>query len=151
MTANVLKDKKEYLDAGMDDVLSKPLAVPALTAVIRRFWDSAPATTLEAGEPHAHDLCELLDTEMLQQYLDLVGPQLIDQSLAVFEKMMPGYLSVLESNMTRAIRKGLPKRDTRLKAPQAPWDCVIYSSWRSRFRRRRCRPGGTMCRSGSTN
>jgi len=25
LTANVLKDRKEYLDAGMDDVLSKPL------------------------------------------------------------------------------------------------------------------------------
>lgn len=35
LTANVLKDKREYLDAGMDDVLSKPLAVPALTAMIK--------------------------------------------------------------------------------------------------------------------
>lgn len=35
LTANVLKDKKEYLDAGMDDVLSKPLSVPALTAMIK--------------------------------------------------------------------------------------------------------------------
>ncbi|WP_210505045.1 response regulator, partial [Pantoea ananatis] len=39
LTANVLKDKKEYFDAGMDDVLSKPLAVPALTAIIKKFWD----------------------------------------------------------------------------------------------------------------
>ncbi|AKM45966.1 aerobic respiration two-component sensor histidine kinase ArcB [Edwardsiella anguillarum] len=115
LTANVLKDKKEYLDAGMDDVLSKPLAVPALTAVIRRFWDSAPATALEAGESHAHDLCELLDTEMLQQYLDLVGPQLIDQSLAVFEKMMPGYLSVLESNMTARDQKGITEEGHKIK------------------------------------
>lgn len=42
LTANVLKDKKEYLDAGMDDVLSKPLSVPALTAMIKKFWDEAP-------------------------------------------------------------------------------------------------------------
>lgn len=35
LTANVLKNKKEYLDAGMDDVLSKPLSVPALTAMIK--------------------------------------------------------------------------------------------------------------------
>ncbi len=40
LTANVLKDKKEYLEAGMDDVLSKPLAVPALTATIKKFWDT---------------------------------------------------------------------------------------------------------------
>ncbi|MFH7095891.1 ATP-binding protein, partial [Klebsiella pneumoniae] len=40
LTANVLKNKKEYLDAGMDDVLSKPLSVPALTAMIKKFGDA---------------------------------------------------------------------------------------------------------------
>ncbi|WP_251268356.1 response regulator, partial [Enterobacter hormaechei] len=40
LTANVLKNKNEYLDAGMDDVLSKPLSVPALTAIIKKFWDA---------------------------------------------------------------------------------------------------------------
>ncbi len=40
LTANVLKDKQEYLNAGMDDVLSKPLSVPALTAMIKKFWDT---------------------------------------------------------------------------------------------------------------
>lgn len=35
LTANVLKNKNEYLEAGMDDVLSKPLSVPALTAIIK--------------------------------------------------------------------------------------------------------------------
>ncbi|WP_370555411.1 aerobic respiration two-component sensor histidine kinase ArcB [Edwardsiella tarda] len=115
LTANVLKDKKEYLDAGMDDVLSKPLAVPALTAVIRRFWDSEPEAKSTAAGVTAHDSGELLDTEMLQQYLDLVGPQLIDQSLAVFEKMMPGYLSVLESNMTARDQKGITEEGHKIK------------------------------------
>lgn len=115
LTANVLKDKKEYLDAGMDDVLSKPLAVPALTAVIRRFWDSEPEAKSTATGATAHDSGELLDTEMLQQYLDLVGPQLIDQSLAVFEKMMPGYLSVLESNMTARDQKGITEEGHKIK------------------------------------
>ncbi|SPW34795.1 Aerobic respiration control sensor protein ArcB [Edwardsiella tarda] len=115
LTANVLKDKKEYLDAGMDDVLSKPLAVPALTAVIRRFWDSEPEAKSTAAGATAHDPGELLDTEMLQQYLDLVGPQLIDQSLAVFEKMMPGYLSVLESNMTARDQKGITEEGHKIK------------------------------------
>ncbi|UCQ53804.1 aerobic respiration two-component sensor histidine kinase ArcB [Edwardsiella tarda] len=115
LTANVLKDKKEYLDAGMDDVLSKPLAVPALTAVIRRFWDSEPEAKSTAAGVTAHDSGELLDTEMLQQYLELVGPQLIDQSLAVFEKMMPGYLSVLESNMTARDQKGITEEGHKIK------------------------------------
>ncbi|MDE9567046.1 response regulator, partial [Xenorhabdus bovienii] len=41
LTANVLKDKKEYLDAGMDDVLNKPLSVKELTAVMEKYWGKA--------------------------------------------------------------------------------------------------------------
>ncbi|MGS3107974.1 response regulator, partial [Escherichia coli] len=48
LTANVLKNKKEYLDAGMDDVLSKPLSVPALTAMIKKFWDAPDEEAQEA-------------------------------------------------------------------------------------------------------
>ncbi|WP_256742820.1 aerobic respiration two-component sensor histidine kinase ArcB, partial [Cronobacter sakazakii] len=66
LTANVLKDKKEYLEAGMDDVLSKPLAVPALTATIKKFWDTQAddeeqdVTTRDDGKQQA-----LLDLPML--------------------------------------------------------------------------------------
>ncbi|KUW29609.1 aerobic respiration two-component sensor histidine kinase ArcB, partial [Escherichia coli] len=99
LTANVLKDKQEYLNAGMDDVLSKPLSVPALTAMIKKFWDTqddeeSTVTTEENSKSEA-----LLDIPMLEQYLELVGPKLITDGLAVFERMMPGYVSVLESNL----------------------------------------------------
>lgn len=47
----------------------------------------------------------LLDIPMLEQYIELVGPKLITDGLAVFEKMMPGYLSVLESNLTARDKK----------------------------------------------
>lgn len=33
-----------------------------------------------------HNTEDLLDTDMLQQYIDLVGPQLIYQSVEMFEK-----------------------------------------------------------------
>lgn len=42
---------------------------------------------------------------MLKQYLDLVELQLIHQSLAMFEQMMPGYLAVLDSNMIACNQK----------------------------------------------
>ncbi|MDN2457499.1 aerobic respiration two-component sensor histidine kinase ArcB, partial [Escherichia coli] len=107
LTANVLKDKQEYLNAGMDDVLSKPLSVPALTAMIKKFWDTqddeeSTVTTEENSKSEA-----LLDIPMLEQYLELVGPKLITDGLAVFEKMMPGYVSVLESNLTAQDKKGI--------------------------------------------
>ncbi|MFP1909502.1 aerobic respiration two-component sensor histidine kinase ArcB [Lonsdalea quercina] len=118
LTANVLKDKKDYLDAGMDDVLSKPLAVPALTAIIKQYWDSPENSEPEAvadGTVDASAAESMLDVAMLQQYLDLVGPSLIHQSLEMFEQMMPGYLAVLESNMTARDQKGIAEEGHKIK------------------------------------
>ncbi|END1881097.1 aerobic respiration two-component sensor histidine kinase ArcB [Escherichia albertii] len=115
LTANVLKDKQEYLNAGMDDVLSKPLSVPALTAMIKKFWDiqddeESMVTTEENSKSEA-----LLDIPMLEQYLELVGPKLITDGLAVFERMMPGYVSVLESNLTAQDKKGIVEEGHKIK------------------------------------
>ena len=115
LTANVLKDKQEYLNAGMDDVLSKPPSVPALTAMIKKFWDTqddeeSTVTTEENSKSEA-----LLDIPMLEQYLELVGPKLITDGLAVFEKMMPGYVSVLESNLTAQDKKGIVEEGHKIK------------------------------------
>lgn len=118
LTANVLKDKKEYLEAGMDDVLSKPLAVPALMSVIQKFWDNQQSdcekepvmTQVDSDKQQA-----LLDIPMLEQYMELVGPKLINDGLAMFEKMMPGYLSILDSNMTARDQKGVVEEGHKIK------------------------------------
>lgn len=52
---------------------------------------------------------------MLEQYIELVGPKLITDGLAVFEKMMPGYLSVLESNLTARDKKGVVEEGHKIK------------------------------------
>ena len=57
----------------------------------------------------------ILDTAMLEQYIDLVGPKLITDGLAVFEKMMPGYLSVLESNLKARDQKGNVEEGHKIK------------------------------------
>lgn len=116
LTANVLKNKQEYLEAGMDDVLSKPLAVPALMSMIQKFWDNQitdkePVVTKVDSEKQQ----ALLDIPMLEQYIELVGPKLITDGLAMFEKMMPGYLDVLDSNMTARDNKGVVEEGHKIK------------------------------------
>ncbi|WAH54344.1 aerobic respiration two-component sensor histidine kinase ArcB [Pseudescherichia vulneris] len=117
LTANVLKDKKEYLDAGMDDVLSKPLAVPALTAMIKKFWDTCD----DDGEESPVDAVDndkaqtLLDVPMLEQYLEIIGPKVIVDGIAMFEKMMPGYIAILESNLTARDQKGIAEEGHKIK------------------------------------
>ena len=116
LTANVLKDKGEYLAAGMDDVLSKPLSVPALTAMIKKFWDTRTnqEERIVSFEQHSKQNA-LLDVAMLEQYIELVGPKLITDGLAVFEKMMPGYLSILDSNLTARDQKGIVEEGHKIK------------------------------------
>ncbi|WP_034917316.1 aerobic respiration two-component sensor histidine kinase ArcB [Erwinia sp. 9145] len=116
LTANVLKDKREYLTAGMDDVLSKPLAVPALAAVIKKYWDFQSEKSPDAQEKKVDEKkLALLDVQMLEQYIELVGPQLITQGLEMFEKMMPGYLEVLDLNMTARDQKGIAEEGHKIK------------------------------------
>lgn len=91
----------------------------------------------------------LLDTTMLEQYIDLVGPQLIHQSLEMFEQMMPGYLAVLDSNMTARDQRGSRKKHTKLKGRQVLSVYATYSNWPNRFRHRHCQRGGITCRTGS--
>ena len=75
----------------MDDVLSKPLSVPALT----RSSNTIGIINLHTSKKTEHKAMQinesLLDTAMLEQYMDPVGPQLIHQSPEMFEQMMPGY------------------------------------------------------------
>lgn len=115
LTANVLRDKKEYLEAGMDDVLSKPLAVPALTAMIKKYWDYQVQPEEKEIPLMNEDTLSLLDLPMLEQYLELVGPELIHQSLAIFEQMMPSYLEVLDSNMMARDQKGIAEEGHKIK------------------------------------
>ncbi|VTN12045.1 Aerobic respiration control sensor protein ArcB [Raoultella terrigena] len=68
---------------GMDDVLSKPLSVPALTAIIKKFWDSPEDDQDEAPAVDAAKSASVLDIPMLEQYIELVGPKLISDGLAV--------------------------------------------------------------------
>lgn len=92
----------------MDDVWSKPLSVAALTQAIKHYSVHQPSHTVKKTEYQAMQINEsLLDNAMLmlKQYLDLVWPQLIHQSVAMFEQMMPGYLIVLDSNMTACDQK----------------------------------------------
>jgi len=156
LTANVLKNKSEYLNAGLDGVLSKPLSVPALTATIKQFWDPHAVETADRVEALTSEPTDKLDTEMLEQYLSLVGPSLIHDGLTMFEKMMPGYLEALDSNMlardqTEIAEQGhkikgaagaiglkhLQKVAQQIQSPELPawWDNVqdwvdeLHSTW----------------------
>ncbi|MHC6526396.1 aerobic respiration two-component sensor histidine kinase ArcB [Vibrio proteolyticus] len=121
LTANVLKNKAEYLQKGMDDAISKPLSVTAVQEVIAKFTSDEPALVVSAPEvtvetTESSDLCcRVLDLDMLESYVDIVGPQPVLDSIDMFENMMPEYIEVLDSNMTAKHQDGIVSEAHKIK------------------------------------
>lgn len=123
LTANVLKDRNEFIDSGMSDVLSKPLSVNALITIIRKYWCHPSISSKGTTEKSTEQLPELnaiqqgsiIDIPMLTEYIQLVGPQLIEQSLIMFEQMMPEYLTILKANQEAHDQKGIVEEAHKIK------------------------------------
>ncbi|MEH0742180.1 aerobic respiration two-component sensor histidine kinase ArcB [Vibrio cholerae] len=121
LTANVIKDKSEYLNQGMDDAISKPLSVKAVLDVIAKFSEaksgSEPTESETAPDSHEHleAYQQLLDIDMLESYVGIVGPQPVLDSITMFEEMMPEYLQVLDSNMTAKHQDGIVSEAHKIK------------------------------------
>lgn len=124
LTANVMKDRREYLDNGMDDAISKPLAVNAIQSVIDKFFAhqleqpkevvSGPET-VEEPVPSPVIETHLLDMDMLESYVDIVGAKPVYDSIKMFEDMMPDYIDVLDSNMTAKDQDGIVSEAHKIK------------------------------------
>ena len=126
LTANVMKDRREYLDNGMDDAISKPLAVQAMQAVIDKFFvnriESQEEVVIEpevvedvTPTPSPVINTHLLDLDMLESYVDIVGVKLVYDSIKMFEDMMPDYIEVLDSNMTAKDQDGIVSEAHKIK------------------------------------
>ncbi|MGR5236123.1 aerobic respiration two-component sensor histidine kinase ArcB [Vibrio alfacsensis] len=123
LTANVMKDRRQYLDNGLDDAISKPLAVQAMQSVIDKFF----VHRLDEQEHAAvHEIVEestllpviethLLDLDMLESYVDIVGVKPVYDSIKMFEDMMPDYIEVLDSNMTAKDQDGIVSEAHKIK------------------------------------
>ncbi|WP_045460733.1 aerobic respiration two-component sensor histidine kinase ArcB [Vibrio hyugaensis] len=126
LTANVMKDRREYLDNGMDDAISKPLAVQAMQSVIDKFFVNRIDTEQQIDiEPEVIEVAELvpspviethlLDLDMLESYVDIVGVKPVYDSIKMFEDMMPGYMQILDSNMMAKDQDGIVSEAHKIK------------------------------------
>ncbi|WP_279142309.1 aerobic respiration two-component sensor histidine kinase ArcB [Photobacterium phosphoreum] len=125
LTANVVNDKTEYLAKGMDEVLNKPLSVKAITSVIEKLVlscsDEVQATEFNDDVAdnnhltHGSVIDTLLDLEMLTSYVEIVGTEPVYTSIEMFEKMMPDYLAILDSNMIAKDQDGIKFEAHKIK------------------------------------
>ncbi|MGF1699722.1 aerobic respiration two-component sensor histidine kinase ArcB [Photobacterium makurazakiensis] len=125
LTANVIKDKNEYLEKGMDDAISKPLSVKAITDVIQRLVltcplddeDEVDVVELQDEPAGTSDemVNQLLDLEMLSSYVEIVGTKPVYDSISMFEDKMPEYIEILDSNMTAKDQDGIKFEAHKIK------------------------------------
>ncbi len=125
LTANVISDKTEYLEKGMDEAISKPLSVKAITSVIENlvlscsYEEDEVAEQLESDHeqsgPSDSMIDKLLDLEMLTSYVDIVGTKPVYASIEMFEKMMPDYIAILDSNMVAKDQDGIKFEAHKIK------------------------------------
>ncbi|GLT18502.1 aerobic respiration control sensor protein [Vibrio zhanjiangensis] len=120
LTANVLKNKDEYLAKGMDEAISKPLSVKAVQDIIAKFTSSGCPTLPESIKlEELGEVSELyyrvLDIEMLESYVSIVGTQPVLDSITMFENMMPDYIKVLDSNMIAKDQQGIVEEAHKIK------------------------------------
>ena len=120
LTANVLKNKDEYRQKGMDDAISKPLSVGAVQEVIAKMTGIEQPQTSQVQESVQSAIgnevySRLLDLDMLESYVNIVGAQPVVESVQLFEEMMPSYLAVLDSNMVAKDQQGIASEAHKIK------------------------------------
>ncbi|MDG3089000.1 aerobic respiration two-component sensor histidine kinase ArcB [Vibrio hannami] len=121
LTANLMKDKNDYLEKGMDDALSKPLSIKAIKRVIEKYTDkgmtseSQPKPQVTESKPASELASRLLDLEMLESYIEIVGTEPVFDSIDMFESMMPEYIEILDSNMTAKDQDGIVSEAHKIK------------------------------------
>nr|MBP9569177.1 response regulator [Aeromonadaceae bacterium] len=115
LTANLIRDKSEYLAHGMTDAIGKPLSVDNLKRVLSQLFApvAAPATMKRSAST---SLPEALDMSFLTDYADMVGKSVLIGAVELFEQMMPSYLSELDSRLETQDREGITSEAHKIKS-----------------------------------
>lgn len=114
LTANATGDRQYYRDHGMQDVINKPLGSRAVREVIGHlFADLADDEADEQADAGNQDA--LLDLPFLTDYASTVGKPVLLSSVDLFEKMMPDYMAVLDSNMIAKDQAGVVEEAHKIK------------------------------------
>jgi PAS domain S-box-containing protein len=99
MTASAMKgDRERYLEAGMDDYVSKPVTPESLEAVLKRWVRPArvAAPAASSQEPPPSSAEELLDETVVQSLMSVdEDGTLMDEVVSTFLRIAPARLAAL--------------------------------------------------------
>ena len=107
LTANVIKTREDYLNNGMQDVISKPVKKSRVIEVFNKLFANENAvieaenTEVENKQKKEEEkLAAILDIELLEMFLETIGVDMLRNSAAVLQEKMPEYIDDLLVNLT---------------------------------------------------
>jgi len=101
LTANVIKTRQEYLDNGMDEVISKPVKKSRIIDVFNSLFCEQPRVPHQPSPVPKKDMLNtVLDIELLQMLVDTIGHDMVCTSVKVFQEKMPEYLEILQLSLS---------------------------------------------------
>ncbi|UPW19268.1 aerobic respiration two-component sensor histidine kinase ArcB [Agarivorans sp. TSD2052] len=119
LTANAVSSRQEFIDAGMLDVIHKPInrnavvhcfnGVFAIGETLSTEPDSSPKQALSrSSQP-------ILDLDLIEQFCHQIGEKVLTDSIALFRQVMPDYLQVLETNLYAKDQDGIASEAHKIK------------------------------------
>lgn len=118
LTANVFADSKGFIEKGLDGALGKPLSVNPFNEMIEKLFvpsDKHQKTESLLKMQTAQQTSILFDQEMLLELMAFLATPVILENVSLFEKLLPEYLEILDSNMIAKDQKGIVNEAHKIK------------------------------------
>jgi two-component system aerobic respiration control sensor histidine kinase ArcB len=122
LTANVFKDTQQFIAKGLDDAIGKPVSLSSFNAMLARCFNvhgSSIVKTPILDTPINTNEVSLFNVEMLKEFLEFLPMSVMLDNVALFEQLMPEYLSILESHMVAKNEKGIVEKAHKIKSASA--------------------------------
>ncbi|MEI6896794.1 MAG: aerobic respiration two-component sensor histidine kinase ArcB [Psychromonas sp.] len=122
LTANIFSNKDYFITKGMDSGLGKPLTVSSFNGMMEQFFTTQPPPLVEIKLTNVSEIDNqdsalnvYFDTAMLLELLEFLPISVMLENIALFQKVMPDYMQILDSNMVAKDQKRIVSEAHKIK------------------------------------
>ncbi|WP_163133215.1 aerobic respiration two-component sensor histidine kinase ArcB [Agarivorans sp. Alg241-V36] len=119
LTANVVNSKNEFAQAGMVDVIHKPInrnaVVHCFNSVFAIGQEPEAEPVVSPKQALSRSSMPILDLDLVEQFCETIGVKVLNDSINLFKQVMPDYMKVLESNLFAKDQDGIASEAHKIK------------------------------------
>ena len=123
LTANIFSDTQQFIAKGLDDAIGKPLSLLLFNSMLARHFNDTTEVvgnviSLKTIDTSATEVM-LFNESMLKELMEFLPTSVMLDNVALFETLMPEYLSILESHMVAKNEQGIVSQSHKIKGAAA--------------------------------